>query len=149
MNTKTAKKILIAVVLFGTLFALIPLIPTQKTITLQRNSSAEDVQTLESQDKAIIRIDFGNEIRESEQFEIHKTQTAHSMLAALLDKKDMPIETEQYDFGIFVKSINGLENTSEKAWIYYVNGELGQVAADAYDVKSGDIVEWKYVEPEY
>jgi hypothetical protein len=35
------------------------------------------------------------------------------------------------------------------AWIYFVNDESGQIAADQYQLAPGDIVEWKYIKPEY
>ncbi|MBU7014499.1 MAG: DUF4430 domain-containing protein [Theionarchaea archaeon] len=47
--------------------------------------------------------------------------------------------------GGFVTSINGIEqNPSENIyWIYYVNGELGQVGAADYVVEEGDEITWK------
>ena len=59
----------------------------------------------------------------------------------------IPIETERYDFGVFVKSIEGRLSTAERAWIYFVNGESGQVGADQYQIYPGDVVTWRYVEP--
>jgi hypothetical protein len=70
-----------------------------------------------------------------------------SILEEALKENSVFFEVENYDFGVFVKSINGLESTNEKAWIYFVNGESGQVAADKMNLKSGDLVEWKYVTP--
>jgi hypothetical protein len=46
--------------------------------------------------------------------------------------------------GAFVKSINGLENTNERFWQFWVNGEYGQVAMDQQEIKNGDIVEVKF-----
>ena len=34
------------------------------------------------------------------------------------------------------------------AWIYFVNGQSGSVASDQYQLKEGDLVEWKYVVPD-
>lgn len=72
---------------------------------------------------------------------------AFSILKEALEENDIPYEVETYDFGVFVKSINELESTAEKAWIYFVNGESGQVAADKMDLEKGDLVEWKYITP--
>ena len=70
-----------------------------------------------------------------------------SILEEALEKNNISFETEKYDFGVFVKSINGIESTNEKAWIYFVNGESGQVAADKLELNTGDLVEWKYITP--
>jgi len=75
--------------------------------------------------------------------------TAYSLLTKLIEENNLEIETEQYDFGIFIKSIDGKENSNDMAWIYFVNGESGQVAADNMVVKPGDVVEWKYTEPKF
>lgn len=76
-----------------------------------------------------------------------ETSQAFSILEEALEENNIPFEVENYDFGVFVKSINGLESTNEKAWIYFVNGESGQVAADKMDLEKGDLVEWKYITP--
>lgn len=70
-----------------------------------------------------------------------------SILKEALDQNNIQFETETYNFGVFVKSINGFESTGKKAWIYFVNGESGQVAADKMELKKSDIVEWKYIPP--
>ncbi len=50
-----------------------------------------------------------------------------------------------YDFGVFIESIKGIKNGDEgKYWQYYVNGTLGDVAADKKILKNGDIVEWRF-----
>lgn len=70
--------------------------------------------------------------------------TAYSILERLSQDKNIPLETQQYDFGIFVQSLDGKESSVEKYWIYYVNGESGQQAADKVVLKDGDKIEWKY-----
>ncbi|MGC1122518.1 MAG: DUF4430 domain-containing protein [Candidatus Methanofastidiosia archaeon] len=47
--------------------------------------------------------------------------------------------------GGFVTSINGiLQNPSENIyWMYYINGELGQVGAADYTVQEGDEITWR------
>ena len=46
----------------------------------------------------------------------------------------------------FVKAIFGIENdqASGRAWIYYVNDEMGEVGAGVKDLIPGDQVLWKY-----
>lgn len=85
------------------------------------------------------------------QFEVDVTQT-HTVLEALeyvSTKYAIPLETKQYDFGTMVMSINGYENTSDHAWIYYVNGAGADRSADQYTLSDNDTIEWKYEEITY
>jgi hypothetical protein len=59
------------------------------------------------------------------------------------------IRSKQYDFGVFVESVAGKENSKDYAWIYFVNGTSGDVAADRMKINAGDMVEWKYTKPIY
>jgi hypothetical protein len=75
--------------------------------------------------------------------------TAFEALQAAAGEQNFELKTKQYDFGIFVESIGGVENTKERAWIYFVNDKAGEVASDKYTLKAGDVVEWKYIKPMY
>jgi hypothetical protein len=70
--------------------------------------------------------------------------TPFEALTLVAGKKQMPLTTKQYDFGIFVNGIGEVMTTKDFGWIYYVNNASGDVAADKYELKSGDQVEWKY-----
>jgi hypothetical protein len=73
--------------------------------------------------------------------------SVYDLLAEGLKKNNLEIEVKNYDFGVFVKSINGYESTAKKSWIYFINGKSGDIAADKYELKGGDLVEWKYITP--
>jgi hypothetical protein len=79
---------------------------------------------------------------------INQTTTAFDLLKNLTEKNNINLQTKQYDFGTFVQAVGDKESTAKKAWIYFINGQSGQVAADKYVVKEGDIIEWKYVTSE-
>ena len=50
-----------------------------------------------------------------------------------------------YDFGVFIESIDGVKNGNEGMyWQYYVNDKLGDVAADKKNLEDGDVVEWRF-----
>lgn len=74
--------------------------------------------------------------------------TVYNLLKMIAIDNNIELDTESYDFGVFVKSIDEFESTAEKSWIYFVNGESGTVAADRYILESGDVVEWRYIKPE-
>lgn len=84
-------------------------------------------------------IDYSEDFREG--------ATAFSILSDAGQSKLIKLETKQYDFGVFVESINGFKSASKKSWIYFVNGKSGNIAADKYVLMPGDKVEWKYITP--
>jgi hypothetical protein len=73
----------------------------------------------------------------------------YEALIFIAKENAIELQTKHYDFGVFVEGIGEQKNTTEKAWIYYVNGASGEVAADKYELKQGDLVEWKYITPIY
>lgn len=46
--------------------------------------------------------------------------------------------------GKFIEEINGVKNSGEKNWIYYVNGKKANIGISNYKINIGDIVSWKY-----
>ena len=70
--------------------------------------------------------------------------TAYEALEKLAVEKNWQLVTKDYDFGKLVESVNGYKNDNKKAWIYYVNGAAADKAADKFELRSGDKVEWKY-----
>lgn len=76
-------------------------------------------------------------------------KTAYEALELLAKTKNLTLKTKQYDFGVFVEGIGGVENNKDKSWIYFVNGKSADVAADKDNLKEGDKVEWKYIKPIY
>lgn len=50
-------------------------------------------------------------------------------------------------FGLFVESINGIENEGWDGWQYWVNyptEEIPMISAESYELKDGDILSWFY-----
>ena len=75
--------------------------------------------------------------------------TVFEGLVRVTKKNNIPLETKQYDFGVFVEKIGIFNNTKDKVWIYYINGKSGDVAADKKTVKNNDAIEWRYTKPIY
>ncbi len=61
-------------------------------------------------------------------------------------QKYTKVEFKQYDFGVFIESINGVKPDEKHFWKLYYNGEESQVGADQLQTKKGDIVEWRLEE---
>ncbi len=70
------------------------------------------------------------------------TLPAGSNVEDLMTACGIPFEKEPSGF---ITSINGVSQdaSSGRYWLYYVNGELGQVGASQYAVEDGDIITWK------
>jgi len=113
---------------------------------MQQTASPSPTQEASQNAELVITFDDGTTVSFTKEFT--NDETAFSILKEVTDAKSLTLETTQYDFGVFVKSINGEESSADKSWIYFVNGQSGQVAADQYKLKPGDKVEWKYVVPE-
>lgn len=118
---------------------------TQKPTSTPAPTPIPEVQN----QTATLIIDYGNNETTSYQQKLDENSTAFSILENATNELGITLITEQYDFGVFVKSINNLESTAEMAWIYFINGESGQIAADQAKLDTNDTVEWKYLEPNY
>lgn len=143
-------KIKLAVISLGLLFllwvaswfGLFGLIGSSNT-KLQEVSAPTSIEV----SQATITLDFGDGKVINDKLETDESTTAYSALIKLAENNNLELKTKQYDFGVFVESINGLKSGADMAWIYFVNGESGQVAADQMEVNPGDKVEWKYIKP--
>lgn len=94
-----------------------------------------------------IRVDFGDS--EEAAVELVEAKTAYEALQAAAENRNWQLQVKNYDFGSLVEAINGQKNTSDKAWIYFINGQAATQAADKQELKAGDVVEWKYEKPIY
>lgn len=72
--------------------------------------------------------------------------TALDLLTYVAQKNSIELKTKDYgEMGTLVESIGAVTNgTDNKYWAYYVNGALGQVAADQYQLKAGDVIEFRF-----
>ena len=80
------------------------------------------------------------------QLKISNDSTVFSLLEELSKKENFEIKTTVYaEMGILIDSIDGLKGgTNDKWWQYWVNNNLGELAADKKKINNGDIVEWKF-----
>ncbi len=99
--------------------------------------------------KTTLTLDYGNGNINSYEVAAKEGDTAFSILKSEAEKQGIYLETQQYDFGVFVKKIGDLESTAKKAWIYYVNEVSGDKAADSFTLKENDKVLWKYETPKF
>lgn len=74
------------------------------------------------------------------------TATQDSITAYELLETSATVEAQQYDFGAFVTSINGVTPPEGSFWALYLNNEKAQAGASDLILKTGDVVSWR-VEP--
>lgn len=89
-----------------------------------------------------VTVEF-DDLRES----IIASASAQTPLSAL-QQLDLPLEIKTYPFGALVESVAGFTNSTARAWIYFVNNQAGQVAADQHQLTAGDTVQWRFTKPE-
>lgn len=77
--------------------------------------------------------------------EFKEKMTAFDLLKSKTETSNMVLKFKSYDMGVFVEAIGNKENGQDgKYWLYYVNGEMPQVAADKRELSPGDKVEFNF-----
>ena len=135
-------------IVFSLLFILFVFVGALFVLSQKQKVTPSPTSTLQEQKMVVLKIDFGNEDPIQAEYTFTEERTVFDALKDTAEKENILLEIQQYDFGVFIKSIGGYEGSEEKAWIYFVNEESGTVAADNQILKDGDLVEWKYIEPE-
>lgn len=59
-------------------------------------------------------------------------------------KETHQVETQVFGEDEFVTSIDGVKSDDKRFWLYSINGQPAEVAADNYQTKNGDTITWKY-----
>ncbi|GEM_PF-1290557 len=92
-----------------------------------------------------ITIDYGNGDVQSFPGEIVKQgDTVLGLLETLERQGGITIEKRNFPgLGIFVEAIQGVHNTSNSYWQFWVNGEYSKIGASQYALKDGNRVLWK------
>ena len=109
-----------------------------------KNPSGPALTSQQTENRVDLLIDDGKEVKNF-QIEFKQGMTAFDVLKNKAEELGLDLKTEQYDFGIFIKAINGVENGADKKyWTYYVNGQLPMVSSDKNTINSGDKIEFKF-----
>lgn len=96
---------------------------------------------------AMVVVQFDDNNTVANEIQVQDNTTAYSLLETLAEDMGLEVRAQQYPFGVFVEAINEYEGSAEKAWIYFVDGKSGNVAANEQVVSGGSTVEWKYISP--
>ena len=96
--------------------------------------------------KVMLIIDSGEELlSKAIETEFKEGMTAFNLLSDETEKLNLTLKFKTYDMGVFIEAIGDKENGEDgKYWLYYVNGEMPQLAADKQLLNPGDKVEFKF-----
>lgn len=75
-----------------------------------------------------------------------KNLNVYEFMKKLQNESDFNFESKDFGgaLGYFVNKINDVENSKEKYWIYYINGEKAKIGVSSYIIQPNDIISWKY-----
>lgn len=112
-------------------------------VPVASNQARED----KSEEFSSIMIDTGDDLIGLNDLAISEGDTVQTLLEKAKQRGGISsIEFIDYPgAGKFVDSINGYKSGDNgKYWQYWVNNEYAQVGVDAYFVKNGDVILWKF-----
>lgn len=77
---------------------------------------------------------------------VQEGATAMAVTEKASQQYDFQLGVKEYSFGKLVESIDGVsaDQSANQYWTLYINGQMSNVGASDYKVKSGDTVSWKY-----
>jgi hypothetical protein len=59
-------------------------------------------------------------------------------------ERDHRVEKRDSEYGTFVTTIDGIAQTDNSFWLYYIDGQAATVAGDKAVTKNGQTIEWRY-----
>ncbi|MEK7390741.1 MAG: DUF4430 domain-containing protein [Patescibacteria group bacterium] len=100
---------------------------------------------------ASIMIDYGNgEVETHRDLPITATSSVFDVLKSAADANNLNLGFKDYgkSMGIFIESIGGVgeDPAGKKWWQYWVNNAYSQVGVSNYNVKHGDVIEFKFIQ---
>ncbi|MBZ9572152.1 DUF4430 domain-containing protein [Patescibacteria group bacterium] len=105
---------------------------------------------IEEEIKVSLLFDFGEgNVKNFKDIELREKKTVFDLLKKVTQENNLEFSFKEYpNLGVFIESIDSFANDSKRNlwWQYWVNNEYVQVGAGDYQLKNGDLVEWKYIE---
>jgi len=96
--------------------------------------------------KVMLIIDGGEELSfKAIETGFKEGMTVFNLLSDETEKLNLTLKFKTYDIGVFIQAIGDKENGENgKYWLYYINGEMSQLAAEKQLLNMGDKVEFKF-----
>lgn len=106
-----------------------------------------------SNQQVTLLIDNGKDVKSYKNINIKKGDNVFSVLQQITTTNNIKLDynpAESSAWGVFIKQIGDKANgQGQKYWQYWVNADQPQIAADKYELKSGDIVWWTFRESSF
>jgi len=116
---------------------------------LQRSSAGQrlsgmgqETEEVQVKDKIYATPTLSAEIGQQTSIELEAETSDQSAFELLRTKAN--VAYKEYDFGVYIESINGLAGDDNHYWALYVNGEYAQAGADQTILSQGDRIEFRY-----
>ena len=103
-----------------------------------------NVTATPSEKKVTLIIDFSDGKNLAYDSAFSGEKTAFDILKSKLEEQQIALVIQEYDFGVFIKSIGDYQGDENSFWLYSVNNEPATVGADKYVLKDKDIVQFTY-----
>lgn len=107
------------------------------------NTSAATNQPAEVSVKLVINKGNASPVRTFDE-KVAAGTTTLALLEKVAAANSITLNTKQYDFGVIVNGIDGLDSTDKQFWLFSVNGKESPVGAGEYTVQNGDTIEFRY-----
>ncbi len=151
---KFLAKIIIAVTIFflgfytGQHYIVVPDLPTGQI------EDEEDKEQIKDKISASLMLDFGNgKIETFNNVELKNDTTIFALLEKVTRENNIEFSYKDYggELGVLIESIGETANNfeSDHYWQYWVNNSYAQIGASNYQMKEGDVVEWKYTKGQF
>lgn len=107
-------------------------------------------QVSEHEQSVSLMIDYGEgDIVSFLDIPTQEGESLFDVIYSVTEENNLPLGFKDFggELGVFIESINDVpEEPSDKWWQYWVNNKYGEIGVSSYEVKSGDIIELKFVE---
>ena len=89
-------------------------------------------------------VDFsGHRVNINQTITIEANNTASAYSILLL--ANLTVKVKTFPNGLFIEAIEGIEQTPENYWKYYIDGEAGGIASDKLDLREYNAKEVKWI----
>lgn len=122
----------------------------QIALNIPRASDGESRGDLEESvpQEVSLMFDYGDgTVKTYEKVSFTEGQTLFDATKAAIEADGLPFRFQPPGpYGILIEQIGPMAGgTDGKYWLWYENNRMGQVASDAYILKAGDVIEWKFI----
>lgn len=104
------------------------------------------VQPSQQEQEVVSNEEVVTELTDPNETDLTFVATEDGQTAFELLEENAQVDSEQYDFGVLIRSINGKASDKDHYWALYVNDEYAQTGADQTVLTNGDLTEWRYEE---